>query len=146
MAAESRPRIPIALAEGRAAACPLLHVPAAPELLLELTHLLGRVGAGAGSLELGELAGGTARWDRPFGPVCCNPRFHWPVRRDARLSGRVWEMINSLEPYRVHENVYALAQGKTLLDATRQAKDFMTRAIGSAPGLGHGYGPVNHWA
>ncbi len=39
-----------------------------------------------------------------------------------------------------------LAQGKTLLDATRQAKDFMTRAIGSAPGLGHGVGPVNHWA
>ncbi len=39
-----------------------------------------------------------------------------------------------------------LAQGKILLDATRQAKDFMTRAIASAPGLGHGYGPVNHWA
>ncbi len=39
-----------------------------------------------------------------------------------------------------------LAQGKTLLDATRQAKEFITRAIRSAPGLGHGYGPVNHWA
>ncbi len=39
-----------------------------------------------------------------------------------------------------------LAQGETLLDATRRAKEFMTRAIRSAPGLGHGYGPVNHWA
>jgi hydroxymethylpyrimidine/phosphomethylpyrimidine kinase len=39
-----------------------------------------------------------------------------------------------------------LARGETLVDAARGAKDFITRAIRSAPGLGHGYGPVNHWA
>ena len=39
-----------------------------------------------------------------------------------------------------------LARGETLIDAVRQAKDFMSRAIASAPGLGHGHGPVNHWA
>jgi hydroxymethylpyrimidine/phosphomethylpyrimidine kinase len=39
-----------------------------------------------------------------------------------------------------------LARGQALRDATRQAKEFMTRAIRSAPGLGHGHGPVNHWA
>jgi hydroxymethylpyrimidine/phosphomethylpyrimidine kinase len=39
-----------------------------------------------------------------------------------------------------------LARGETLPVAVRQAKDFITRAIASAPGLGHGYGPVNHWA
>ena len=39
-----------------------------------------------------------------------------------------------------------LARGETLPVAVRQAKDFITRAIASAPGIGHGYGPVNHWA
>lgn len=39
-----------------------------------------------------------------------------------------------------------LARGETLVDAVRQAKDFLSRAIGSAPGLGRGHGPVNHWA
>ena len=39
-----------------------------------------------------------------------------------------------------------LARGETLLEAVRQAKAFITRAISSAPGLGRGHGPVNHWA
>ncbi len=39
-----------------------------------------------------------------------------------------------------------LARGETLIDAVRQAKDFISRAIASAPGLGHGHGPVDHWA
>jgi hydroxymethylpyrimidine/phosphomethylpyrimidine kinase len=39
-----------------------------------------------------------------------------------------------------------LARGETPIDAVRQAKDFVSRAIASAPGLGHGHGPVNHWA
>ncbi len=39
-----------------------------------------------------------------------------------------------------------LARGETLIDAVRQSKDFISRAIASAPGLGHGHGPVNHWA
>jgi len=39
-----------------------------------------------------------------------------------------------------------LARSETPIDAARQAKDFMSRAIASAPGLGHGHGPVNHWA
>jgi len=39
-----------------------------------------------------------------------------------------------------------LARGETLVDAVRHAKDFISRAIASAPGLGHGQGPVDHWA
>ncbi len=37
-----------------------------------------------------------------------------------------------------------LARGETLVEAVRQAKHFISRAIASAPGLGHG--PVDHWA
>ena len=39
-----------------------------------------------------------------------------------------------------------LARGEPLAAAAREAKDFITRAIKSAPGLGHGHGPVNHQA
>ncbi len=39
-----------------------------------------------------------------------------------------------------------LASGETLVDAIRQSKDFMSRAIASAPRLGRGRDPVNHWA
>ena len=39
-----------------------------------------------------------------------------------------------------------LARGESMAAAAREAKDFITRAIQSAPGLGHGHGPVNHQA
>ena len=39
-----------------------------------------------------------------------------------------------------------LAQGASLLEAVSAAKQFITRAIESAPGLGQGCGPVNHHA
>jgi hydroxymethylpyrimidine/phosphomethylpyrimidine kinase len=39
-----------------------------------------------------------------------------------------------------------LARGKTLLDATRAAKAFVTEAIRTAPAVGGGVGPVNHFA
>jgi hydroxymethylpyrimidine/phosphomethylpyrimidine kinase len=39
-----------------------------------------------------------------------------------------------------------LAQGLSLYDAVARAKRFISRAISSAPGLGNGYGPVNHHA
>jgi hydroxymethylpyrimidine/phosphomethylpyrimidine kinase len=39
-----------------------------------------------------------------------------------------------------------LARGEPLSHAVRRAKDFISRAIASAPGIGHAYGPVNHWA
>ena len=39
-----------------------------------------------------------------------------------------------------------LARGETLVEAVRHAKSFITRAISGAPGLGHGQGPVDHWA
>lgn len=39
----------------------------------------------------------------------------------------------------------ALAQGLSLPDATNQAVAFVARAIGTAPGLGSGHGPVNHF-
>lgn len=39
-----------------------------------------------------------------------------------------------------------VAMGLTLAIAVKQAKEFVTRAIRSAPGLGSGAGPVNHLA
>jgi len=39
-----------------------------------------------------------------------------------------------------------LAKGRALNDAVATAKEFITRAIETAPGLGQGYGPVNHFA
>ncbi len=39
-----------------------------------------------------------------------------------------------------------LASGEQLTDAISVAKAFISNAIESNPGLGHGHGPVNHWA
>jgi hydroxymethylpyrimidine/phosphomethylpyrimidine kinase len=39
-----------------------------------------------------------------------------------------------------------LAAGRTLEAAVQEAKDFVTRAIATNPGLGRGTGPLNHWA
>ncbi len=39
-----------------------------------------------------------------------------------------------------------LARGDDLASAVRTAHAFVQRAIATAPGLGHGHGPVNHWA
>jgi len=39
-----------------------------------------------------------------------------------------------------------LARGLPLREAASGAKVFIARAIASAPGLGGGHGPVNHWA
>ena len=39
-----------------------------------------------------------------------------------------------------------LAQGDDLARAVHTAHAWLARAIASAPGLGHGHGPVNHWA
>ncbi|OFV96022.1 MAG: bifunctional hydroxymethylpyrimidine kinase/phosphomethylpyrimidine kinase [Acidobacteria bacterium RIFCSPLOWO2_02_FULL_61_28] len=38
-----------------------------------------------------------------------------------------------------------LAKGASLLEAVSAAKQFITRAIETNPGLGHGFGPVNHF-
>lgn len=39
-----------------------------------------------------------------------------------------------------------LAKGLPLLNAVRSAKQFITKAIRTAPGLGQGQGPLNHFA
>ena len=39
-----------------------------------------------------------------------------------------------------------LAKGQDLFSAVTLAKKFITRAIRTSPGLGHGIGPVNHFA
>lgn len=39
-----------------------------------------------------------------------------------------------------------LALGKDLIEAVRVSLDFVHRAIASAPKLGSGHGPLNHWA
>jgi hydroxymethylpyrimidine/phosphomethylpyrimidine kinase len=40
----------------------------------------------------------------------------------------------------------ALARGKALVEAIADAKRFVQSAIETAPGLGHGHGPLNHFA
>jgi len=42
--------------------------------------------------------------------------------------------------------VARLARGDALVDAVRGAKEWLTRAIANAPGLGAGHGPVDHLA
>jgi hydroxymethylpyrimidine/phosphomethylpyrimidine kinase len=37
-----------------------------------------------------------------------------------------------------------LAQGLTLSEATRRARDYVLKAIQTAPGFGQGHGPLNH--
>lgn len=39
-----------------------------------------------------------------------------------------------------------LAQGKPMQNAVMGAKEFISKAIANAPGLGGGQGPLNHWA
>ena len=39
-----------------------------------------------------------------------------------------------------------LARGEAIVDAVREAKKYVTCALASAPGLGAGSGPLNHWA
>lgn len=39
-----------------------------------------------------------------------------------------------------------LALGHALVDSVRRALAFVHRAIATAPGLGRGHGPLNHWA
>jgi len=39
-----------------------------------------------------------------------------------------------------------LARGETLVNAVREAKEFISRAIAGAPGIGRGHGPVDHTA
>jgi hydroxymethylpyrimidine/phosphomethylpyrimidine kinase len=39
----------------------------------------------------------------------------------------------------------ALARGRDLPDAVGEARGYLSRALASAPGLGHGHGPLNHF-
>ena len=39
----------------------------------------------------------------------------------------------------------ALARGRDLQDAVGEARDYLSLALASAPGLGHGHGPLNHF-
>ncbi|MBL9038495.1 MAG: bifunctional hydroxymethylpyrimidine kinase/phosphomethylpyrimidine kinase, partial [Archangium sp.] len=39
-----------------------------------------------------------------------------------------------------------LASGASLSDSVQKAKTWLTEALRTAPGLGHGIGPVNHFA
>src|SRR5262249_38014717 len=38
----------------------------------------------------------------------------------------------------------SLAQGMAVEDAVSRARDYVQRAIATAPGLGHGHGPLDH--
>jgi len=96
---------------------------------------LVEMGAGAALVKGGHLAGGEAldllwdgteewRWERPRMDT---PHTHGT---GCTLSAAV---------------VAGLARELPLSEAVDQAVDFVARAIGSAPGLGRGNGPVNHF-
>lgn len=99
---------------------------------------------------------------RAFGPrVVVLKGGHSPVNpsgisRDFVWDGRVWE---TLEGGRSGDRnthgtgctfsaaaAAGLALGLDVLPALRRAKAYITEAIRTAPGLGRGHGPVNHWA
>lgn len=42
--------------------------------------------------------------------------------------------------------VSELAKGQPLITSVRTAKRLLTKAIANAPDIGHGHGPVSHWA
>ena len=39
----------------------------------------------------------------------------------------------------------SLARGRDLPDAVGEARDYLSRVLAAAPGLGHGHGPMNHF-
>lgn len=75
---------------------------------------------------------------------------------DFVWDGNVWELLESVRGS--DRNTHGtgctfsaaltalLARGKEVREALRGAKAFIAEAILTAPDLGHGHGPVNHWA
>ncbi|MGC8763715.1 MAG: bifunctional hydroxymethylpyrimidine kinase/phosphomethylpyrimidine kinase [Acidobacteriota bacterium] len=75
---------------------------------------------------------------------------------DFVWDGREWEVLEG--PRSPDRNTHGtgctfsaavaagLALGLDPLEALRRAKAFVTEAIATAPSLGRGHGPVNHWA
>jgi len=47
-------------------------------------------------------------------------------------------------PLAVVPDAAGLAQGMTVEAAVERARDYVQRAIASAPGFGHGHGPLDH--
>ncbi|MEW6757974.1 MAG: bifunctional hydroxymethylpyrimidine kinase/phosphomethylpyrimidine kinase [Acidobacteriota bacterium] len=78
------------------------------------------------------------------------------ISRDFVWDGRVWETLEGRRSgdRNTHGTgctfsaaaAAGLALGLEVLPALRRAKAFITEAIRTAPGLGGGHGPVNHWA
>jgi hydroxymethylpyrimidine/phosphomethylpyrimidine kinase len=79
-----------------------------------------------------------------------------PIAADllATPAGTEWVRAPRLSTTHVHGTgcTYSaaitalLAQGRPLVEAVREAKAYVTRAIAQAPGLGSGFGPVDHSA
>jgi hydroxymethylpyrimidine/phosphomethylpyrimidine kinase len=74
---------------------------------------------------------------------------------DVLYDGKTWHEFGAerLDPKNTHGTgctlsaavAANLALGKDLVEAVRLAKDYVTRCIRHAPGLGHGTGPMNHF-
>jgi hydroxymethylpyrimidine/phosphomethylpyrimidine kinase len=75
---------------------------------------------------------------------------------DTLWDGSVWSTFGGVRVDTPHTHgtgctfsaaiVAELAQGTELASAVGAAKRFVQAAIATNPGLGHGSGPVNHWA
>jgi hydroxymethylpyrimidine/phosphomethylpyrimidine kinase len=110
---------------------PVEHVAA----LRAAARALVRMGAGAALVKGGHLRGDEA------------VDLYWDGREE-----RIWRRPR-LETRHTHGTgctlsaaaTAGLARGLPLLEAVDVAVDFVNRAIASAPGLGHGHGPVNHF-
>ena len=49
-------------------------------------------------------------------------------------------------PTEITSDSAELAKGKSVSEAVHLAKDFIHQAISTPIDVGHGHGPVNHWA
>jgi hydroxymethylpyrimidine/phosphomethylpyrimidine kinase len=84
----------------------------------------------------------------PLNPEAASVDFVWDGAAWERLEGRRSSGRNTHGTGCTFSAAAAagLALGLSPLEALRRAKAFITEAIATAPGLGRGHGPVNHWA
>jgi hydroxymethylpyrimidine/phosphomethylpyrimidine kinase len=110
---------------------------------LTVTDLAGMRRAGAALLRLG-----------PRAVLVKGGHLEGPLLQDLLLTGDGERVFESRRIDTAHTHgtgctlasaiAAGLAQGLSIVDAVARARDYVQRAIATAPGLGHGHGPLNH--
>ncbi len=104
--------------------------------MLRAAHRLIELGAAAALIKGGHVPSGSAMTDLFFDGDAVWLRHERIESRNTHGTGCTLSAAITA----------GLARGKPLVDATRAAVDFVQAAIKSAPGLGAGHGPLNHFA